>query len=458
MNEFAPMLTGWSAGAAGALLAAVWEGALLAGLVWLVLRLLPGLNAAARSLVWLNVFILMTLLHVVPLFTGAPSGAQTFDAHTLRLDPRWSLAVVAVWLALSLLRAGQLVIGALHLRRLTRRAEPLPVSPDISSLLNNHGRRVELCTCADVVRPSVLGFFHPRILLPPALIERMTPSELKQVVVHEMEHLRRGDDWTNLIQKLALLLFPLNPALAWVERRLCAERELACDDRVLYAGSGRKAYALCLTRLAEFSLVRRGFGLVLGAWEHRPELVRRVERILYEPARTMSRWPALAATGGLVAGALGCALTLAHAPEVVRFAPPQFSREQIAASLDMGQVSRALGGEPEMVKAIMPAGSAFPPAFVPEANSQPVMPTVVRHAVHRRPLVTRLASLRTPPPPQAGTLLVMAQWTDLATPTQLVVTFAGMPDVKPGARQTRPAVHAAFAVFRTPAGWLVIQI
>ena len=74
MSEFAPMLTGWSAGAAGALLAAVWEGALLAGLVWLVLRLLPGLSAAARSVVWLNVFILMALLHLVPLFTGSSRG------------------------------------------------------------------------------------------------------------------------------------------------------------------------------------------------------------------------------------------------------------------------------------------------------------------------------------------------------------------------------------------------
>ena len=43
MSEFAPVRRGWSAGAAGALLAAVWEGALLAALVWLVLRLLPGL-------------------------------------------------------------------------------------------------------------------------------------------------------------------------------------------------------------------------------------------------------------------------------------------------------------------------------------------------------------------------------------------------------------------------------
>ncbi len=458
MSEFAPLLTGWSAGAAGALLAAVWEGALLAALVWLVLRLLPGLSAAARSIVWLNVFILMTLLHLVPLFTGSPAATQAFTAHTVRLDPRWSLAVAAVWLALSLLRAGQLVAGALHLRRLGRRANPFPAGAQIAQLLHNHGRPVQLCTSADVARPSVLGFFHPRILLPPDLAERLAPAELHQVLVHEMEHLRRGDDWTNLLQKLALLLFPLNPALAWVERRLCAERELACDDRVLHSGSGRKAYALCLTRLAEYSLVRRGFGLVLGAWEHRPELVRRVQRILYQPARTMKRWPALAATGGLVAGALACALTLARAPQVVRFAPPQLTRAQIAASLDIGQVSRALGGKPEMVKAIMPAGSPLPATFNPQTKPQLARTAAVRRPIHRKSPLTRLASLRTPPPPQAGTVLVMTQWTDMAEPPQFVVTFARMPNGKPGAEQTQPVIRAAFAVLQTPAGWLVIQI
>ena len=75
MNQFAPILTEWSAGAASALLAAIWEGALLAGLVWLGMRFLPRLSAAARSVIWLNVFFLMALLHLVPLFSGARGAA-----------------------------------------------------------------------------------------------------------------------------------------------------------------------------------------------------------------------------------------------------------------------------------------------------------------------------------------------------------------------------------------------
>ena len=278
-----------------------------------------------------------------------------------------------------------------------------------------------------------------------------------------MEHLRRGDDWSNLLQKLALVLFPLNPALAWVERRLCAERELACDDRVLHAGSGRKAYAMCLAHLAEYSLVRRGFGLVLGAWEKRPELVRRVQRILRGPVQSMGRGPALAATGLLVSGALGCALVLAHTPEMVSFAPPQPTRAQMAASLNMGQVTQALGGRAELLKAEMPSGNEMPARNRDwQSKPQHVVRTVARRSIRRanRPAApaAMLADLRMPPPPAQATMMVMTEWTEVPAPPQAVMALATMPDRAPGAMQKPPAVRAVFAVFRTPTGWLVIQI
>lgn len=457
MNQFAALLTGWTAGAAGALLAAIWEGSLLAGGVWLIVRFLPGLTAAARSVIWLNVFILMSLLHLVPLFTGTGAPEQEMVPHGVRLDPRWSLLIGALWLALSIFRAGQLMAGALHLRRLSKRAEPLPETPELKVLLQRNEKQVALCTSADVARPSVLGFFRPRILMPPDLVDRLTPAELKQVVLHEMEHLRRGDDWTNLIQKLALVLFPLNPALAWVERRLCAERELACDDRVLHAGSGRKAYALCLAHLAEYALVRRGFGLVLGAWERRPELVRRVQRILSEPVQKMGRGPALAATGGLVAGALGCALVLAHMPEMVSFAPATLTPAQMAASLDPSQVAKALGGRAEMVKAVMPEANERR-----QVKLQRAVPAVVRQPLRRGAPIkdqdSRLAELRMPPPPAMSTAMVMTEWTEVPAPPQVVVALARLPQAAPGGKKSVPAIRAVFAVFRTPSGWLVVQI
>jgi BlaR1 peptidase M56 len=523
MNELVLDAVNLSATATGALVSAIWQGALLAAVVFFVLRMLPGLSAAARSVIWLNVFILLALLHILPVFTGAHEAVAPMAEHAVRLSPLWSLAVAGLWAGLSLVRVIQLVAGAVQLRRMGRRAvpveflEPVPQGlkpthstgltarlkscpsagpapieslpqplkltysigfngttevvplqnsgPDVvrlqnsggdtvfpesvKALLMHNGHVVALCVSDEVARPSVLGFFRPRILVPPALLEQLSEAELRQVILHEMEHLHRGDDWTNLLQKLALVLFPLNPALAWVERRLCAERELACDDRVLHAGSGRKAYALCLTHLAEFALVRRGFSLVLGAWERRPELVRRVQRILSEPARQMGRKPALAAMAGLTAGALACTLALARAPQIVRFGPLTrvAQAQNVSSALDAHEVARALGGTPQLVKAVMPAAG--------KAGQK----AVLRRRVHKaeppaRLAEARLADLRTPAPEEiAGTLLVMTDFDDMGVPPQVVIAVQNMHKAR------RPLlVRCTYAVVRTPDGWLVIQI
>lgn len=449
MSQLVNLFSHLSAEATGALISAIWQGALLASLVVICLRLFPGLSAAARSIIWLNVFILLALLHLLPFIT-TNRGGQHLTPHPIQLDLRWSLAVAAASLAFSVFRALQLIISAIHLHALAGRAIPVETSTDLEPLLRAPGNRhVQLCASNEVARPSVLGFFRPRILVPPVLLADLSESELHQVVIHEIEHLHRGDDWTNLLQKLALVLFPLNPALLWVERRLCAERELACDDRVLNSGSGRKAYALCLTHLAEYSLMRRTFSLALGAWERRPELVRRVHRILTQPARTMGRKSALAVCATLIAGALGCTLNLAHAPQFVSFVPSVSTVQQAQAlpPLDPAALAGALGGTATMVKAVMPHNESLP-------YSVPVK------AIHKRRALpqlqpARLASLRTPLPDNIYSdraVTVMTEWTETRSQDGMTYTVSRQQQIC----ETR-VVQAVYVV-RTPDGWLIIKI
>ncbi len=200
----------FAAMAVSALVSAAWEGAVLAGCVYLCLRLFPRLSAAARSVVWLNVFVLLVLLHVAPAMGGRSTGGNAASPAPFEVGLGWSFAIAGVWAALSLLRAVDLMWSAIRSSRLARRAHVVDAGDALRWLLEvrTAGGRVirtaELCISAEVERPSVFGFFHPRILLPGALRERLTAEELEQVVVHEMEHLRRGDDWTNLLQKAAL--------------------------------------------------------------------------------------------------------------------------------------------------------------------------------------------------------------------------------------------------------------
>ena len=172
----------------------------------------------------------------------------------------------------------------------------------------------------------MIGFFAPRILIPDWLFSKLTPAELEQVVLHEAEHLSRRDDWTNLLQKIALVLFPLNPALVWIERRLCREREMACDEGVVRRTEAPRDYAACLASLAErgmerrmeLKIERRAHALSLGAFDRRPELVRRVSSLL---ARRPALHPmaARALVGVAACGLLAASVELARCPQMVEF-------------------------------------------------------------------------------------------------------------------------------------------
>src|SRR5271155_5595438 len=95
--------------AAGTLFSAIWEGAVLAACVFVCLRRFPGLSAAARSVVWMNVFVLLVLLHVLPFLGAYGIAASSGRPASLQLSVMWSVAIAGIWASLSFLRAGQLI-------------------------------------------------------------------------------------------------------------------------------------------------------------------------------------------------------------------------------------------------------------------------------------------------------------------------------------------------------------
>jgi hypothetical protein len=245
----------------------------------------------------------------------------------------------------------------------------------------------------------------------------------------------------------------------WVERRLCAERELACDDRVLRSSAGRKAYALCLTHLAEYSMLQRSLSLVLGAWERRPELVRRVQRILRQPGHSMGRKPAMATTAGLMAGALGCTLVLAHCPQLVSFVPAAHepSQARTMAPKDLRELGRELGGTPQLLKAVMPQ-EPHRPAYKPvPVRPKSAKPAPQRNMMAQLQATEQLPALNPAQVPERGTLVVLTEWSYSETPAQGSPAQV-MIRVADGRRSGYVVVPARYAAVRTPVGWLIMQI
>jgi beta-lactamase regulating signal transducer with metallopeptidase domain len=317
------------------LIASIWQGLLLTALAWAALKLAPGLRASTRFTLWLIVFTLVALLPCFALgraLFGPYSVPAIHQADfSLHLNSAWAFVIEGLWVLASLYSLIRLSAGARQMRTLWRNATPVPfhdLDAELQSIVVRPGSRpVEVRLSDAVDAPSVLGFFRPAVIVPRSLWSELAPSDLKQIVLHEMAHLDRGDDWTNLLQKLLRALSPLNPALFWAERHLCLEREQACDDAVLDAAGNARAYATCLTKLAENRLVKRAALLAPGLWKRHSELAGRVENILH---RRRNLGPMLSrglVAVGLVASLSGV-LVLQRFPGIITFS----SNDSVAAA------------------------------------------------------------------------------------------------------------------------------
>ncbi|HEX5284353.1 MAG TPA: M56 family metallopeptidase [Bryocella sp.] len=431
------VLHGVSPALASVLVASVWQGVLLTGAVGLCFRLMPGVPARTRSAMWTAVLVLILLLSALSVVLPRTGPG---DDSALHLASDWSLGLLCAWVLLSLFRCAQLWLSAARLHALSRSAQPVDVDRTIASLLRLGTHRVQLCTSELVDRPSVVGFFRPRILLSPDLLESLSQPELEQIILHEMEHLHRGDHWTNLLQQASLVMLPWNPAVLWLNRRLCFERELACDDRVMRATKARKAYAACLVRLAEDSMLRRGISLTLGAlgaFESRAresELVTRVRRILMTAEPAAAPKFVRVVTGAVLAGALAFSVLLARSPRLVEFgSAPATVAASDSFEIPAVAVNRTDGPRPTLTKAVMSTPSHAPSVIATSMRH--------KHFVRRRTL--RAAQ---PVPTMPVPTIQVPVWRE-RTMAHAVVTLTSAEDSQ-----------QLYAAFPWQGGWLLIQL
>jgi beta-lactamase regulating signal transducer with metallopeptidase domain len=294
------------------LISSIWQGLLLTALAWAALKLAPGLRASTRFTLWLIIFLAVALLPCFALgraWFGVASSALTTlpqSGIALHLNIVWAFVLEAVWGVASLLSLARLFSSALQMREVLRSSVAVADLPEeIQSALARDGKRSVAVRLSDAVdAPSVIGFFRPVVVIPRSLWNELATADMRQIILHEMAHLDRRDDWTNLLQKLLRALCPLNPALFWAERHLCREREQACDDAVLDAAGNARDYATCLTKLAEVKLVRRVASLAPGFWQRHSELAGRVENILHRRRRLGPLF-----SRGLVAAGLAVSLS-----------------------------------------------------------------------------------------------------------------------------------------------------
>jgi beta-lactamase regulating signal transducer with metallopeptidase domain len=364
---------------------------------------------------------------------------------TLGLESRAArfagVILLSVCLMLSAVRLFLLLLRLQQIRKL--KLQSLPASDALKELFQGLvtrlgvGRKVDLKTLPTARSSFVLGFLHPVILLP---AEQMEPAEAEQILRHELAHVRRGDDWANLLQHFILAAFPFHPAVWWISKRLSLEREIACDDYVLQSSAHPHAYALLLANLAA-RMQRCPPLLAPGASNNKTQLQQRIDMILDTRRNTSPRLAATWLTFMASAAALFAVAAICLAPRIVL--------AQSGAASAAANTQDSLIDEPTS-PAVASAAASISPVAAEAASSDAALP-----AIPKPPALGSGPKMKTgrswpvpgqpgvvPAPPTAAVLAapapLTAQPAPLTSPGSILLSATPAPEPKPG-RTPRPA-------------------
>lgn len=397
-------LVGW------ALVHSLWQGIALAGVLYLVLRLVDQRRANVRYLVSVLALVLMVVLPAAmglrstrrdhpshettapgqsfqaaaairpasegtvdpestapddryrgtasdPSISPSPAAPRPMSALESRIRNRLPMVfpwLVAFWLVGVLLLSLRLVGSWLRAERLRSRgtgSAPEAFDAVFARLLQRLGisRPVRLLQSTVLQVPSVIGWLRPVVLIPAALASGLTIPQLEAILAHELAHVRRHDYLVNLVQAVIETLLFFHPAAWWVSRQVRQEREHCCDDLAVSICGDPRLYAVALLTLEE----HRSAILLPAATGG--DLFSRVRRIIaprLTHAETSPRW---------LAGLIGVAAVL------------------------------SLGGAAGLSRGRLPSlGSSNPRWPVPSPPGAVAAPdTVIRHPDPSAPLAAR---------------------------------------------------------------------
>ena len=327
------------------LLFSLATGTLLALVVWLLLRWMPRRDSRASFAVWFATLVITAMLPLAGFISGHGAAKVETTHAVVTVSSSWAVGIFLTWAGVALIGLARVALAFGQVRRLKSRSAVLDsaeMSPEIGALLREfqRTRRAKLLVAKGLEVPTAVGFFRPAVVLPEWLLQGTPAEELKYIVLHELAHLRRRDDWTNLAQQVVKALLFFVPSVWWIERRLALDREMACDDAVLEHSGTPQGYAECLAHVAERSFLRRQLALAQAAVSRLRQLTKRVAKIL-DPNRKQPGhlWkPAIPAV--MVAAGL-CVFSGSRAPRLIGFADGEPTVSQAAQKPTEDQMQEA---------------------------------------------------------------------------------------------------------------------
>jgi beta-lactamase regulating signal transducer with metallopeptidase domain len=186
-------------------------------------------------------------------------------AQAPRLQIAWQTYVFAVWMAVIAIQLARLGWQRRRLHELLTAARPADEA--ILGVVRDAYRQLQLATMPEVwitdeeSSPFVCRPMRPFLVLPKSLALSGDASQLRQIVLHELAHLRRADLFWCWITHVTRMVYWFHPVAHWVAFRESLERELACDELAMaHSGVTAADYAQTLvhaaTRIAQSATFR----------------------------------------------------------------------------------------------------------------------------------------------------------------------------------------------------------
>jgi uncharacterized protein (TIGR03435 family) len=268
----------------------------------------------------------------------ADAGERSTPAIPRALRLSTSALLLAGWIAGAALALLPVAMGLWQVRLLRRSALPWRHGQAVVERLALDAgihRRVEVLLHEAASGPMTCGVAHPAIVLSPDA-QTWAVEDLRRAMVHELEHVRRGD-WVSLcLARAVCAVYWFHPLVWMAWRQLALEAERSCDDAVL-GRSEAAAYADQLVGLARrmtLSARVRASKPPLLAMANRADLATRVGAVL-DSRQPRGRAGAFVVALACVAAA---ALVLTMSPLRMVAAPQSAAAQTASPQFDAASV------------------------------------------------------------------------------------------------------------------------
>lgn len=112
-------------------------------------------------------------------------------------------------------------------------------------------RKIQVFNNFHIRSPMTIGVLRPKILIPEGF-EQINPIDMRNMLLHELVHIRRWDVVKRSVMEIVLCIHWFNP-MFWIMRRLYInDQEISCDEKVMLSmdEDGKRSYAETLLAIA----------------------------------------------------------------------------------------------------------------------------------------------------------------------------------------------------------------